>query len=140
MYLPACLPCNRGNQPEGAPGYWEYAALPDRVHTCGIVTPGAPHAALNDPAHVRESADLMYGGASGPWTPAFVDVARDDHYAPRLPDGLANLSASPFVAPAPVPAPAQTGKVRVNSPTSTPAAPPVFDPGWSPHQVFRLKP
>ena len=136
MYLHACVPSHLVNQPDAAPGYWEFAALHDLVHTFGIVSPGAPHAAPNDPAHVRESYDLMYGGASGPWSPVYVDVENDDYYAPSLPDGLANLSASPFVAPAPQPSPTQSGKVRVGPPTPAP----VFGPGWAPHQAFTPKP
>jgi hypothetical protein len=97
VYLRACAPGSLAAQPNAAPGYWEFAALHDLIHTLGVVSPGAPHHTSGSPAHVPEPNDLMYGGGTAPWEPTTLDVNNDDYFAPSLDNGLANLAENPFV-------------------------------------------
>ena len=95
MYLGACDGGPLAAQPDAAPGYWEFAALHDLIHTLGVVSSDAPH--QGSPAHVPEPNDLMYGGGTAPWEPTTVDVGNDDYFASNLNGGLANLAENPFV-------------------------------------------
>jgi hypothetical protein len=97
VYLRACDPGSLAAQPDAAPGYWEFAALHDLIHTLGVVSPGAPHHTSGNPAHVPEPNDLMYAGGTAPWEPTTVDVNGDDYFAPSLGTGVANLAENPFV-------------------------------------------
>ena len=127
LFLRAC-PAELVNEPNASPGYWEFAALHDLIHTFGIVSQEAPHFVASSPGHVPEPQDLLYGGGSDPWSPTVVDVNNDDYFAPSLPGGLANLAGSPFVTPVLKPAPPRAAGV---------AAPhPVFPSSWLTHQPF----
>ena len=103
MYLGACEAGPLAAQPDAAPGYWEFAALHDLIHTLGVVSAEAPHHTTGSPAHVPEPNDLMYGGGTAPWEPTTVDIDNDDYFASSLTGGLANLSESPFVERAAAP-------------------------------------
>ena len=131
LFLRACAP-ELVNQPDASPGYWEFAALHDLIHTFGIVSQDAPHFVPSSPAHVPEPQDLMYGGGSDLWSPTVVDVNNDDYFALSLPDGLANLAGSPFVMPVLMPAPPRAAAVA--------APPPVFPASWLTHQPFPEEP
>lgn len=96
VYLRACDAGSLAAGPD-APGYWEFAALHDLIHTLGVVSSGAPHHTTASPAHVPEPNDLMYGAGTAPWMPTTVDVGQDDYFAPKLSDGLANLAENPWV-------------------------------------------
>ncbi len=98
IYLRAC-PGELARRPNDSPGYWEFAALHDLLHTLGIVSSAAPHHTVNSWGHVPEPEDLMYGGGTSPWEPTTVDVNGDDYFAPYLPDGLSNLATSAFMEP-----------------------------------------
>ncbi|MEX2177854.1 MAG: hypothetical protein WD801_04030 [Gemmatimonadaceae bacterium] len=90
------------SSPTQFPRYWEFAALHDLHHTFGIVSPNAPHHTVDYPAHVPEENDLLYSGP-GPWiinATTVIDVDGDDYFGANVPAGVANLSLSPFVAPA----------------------------------------
>ena len=102
MYLRACDAGPLAARPD-APGYWEFAALHDLVHTLGVVSTDAPHHTMGNPAHVPEPNDLMYGGGLAPWEPTTVDIGNDDYFASSLNGGLANLAESPFVERAAAP-------------------------------------
>jgi hypothetical protein len=97
LYLRACEGGSLAAQPAASPGYWEFAALHDLIHTLGVVSSEAPHHTSGTPAHVPEPNDLMYGGGAAPWEPTTVDVNNDDYFAPSLNGGLANLAENPFV-------------------------------------------
>ena len=97
VYLRACDGGLLARQSGAAPGYWEFAALHDLVHTLGVVSPEAPHHTSGSPAHVPEPNDLMYGGGTAPWEPTTLDVNNDDYFAPSLGTGVANLAENPFV-------------------------------------------
>ena len=103
MYLRACDAGPLAAAPDDAPGYWEFAALHDLIHTLGVVSTEAPHHTSGSPAHVPEPNDLMYGGGTAPWEPTTVDVDNDDYFASRLDGGLANLAENPFVERAAAP-------------------------------------
>lgn len=96
VYLRAC---DGGSlaRPGDSPGYWEFAALHDLIHTLGVVSPEAPHHTSNSPGHVPEPNDLMYGGGTAPWEPTTIDVNNDDYFAPSLTNGVPNLAENPFV-------------------------------------------
>ena len=84
---------------DGFPGYWEFAALHDLLHTFGVVSPAAPHHTEAYPGHVPEPNDLMYSGP-GPWVldaTTTVDVGGDDYFGPSVPVGVTRLDASLFV-------------------------------------------
>ena len=97
VYLRACDGGSLARQPGASPGYWEFAALHDLIHTLGVVSPAAPHHTSGSPAHVPEPNDLMYGGGIAPWEPTTIDVNNDDYFAPSLTSGVANLAENPFV-------------------------------------------
>ena len=97
LYLRACDAGSLARQAGASPGYWEFAALHDLIHTLGVVSPGAPHHTSGTPAHVPEPNDLMYGGGMAPWEPTTIDVNNDDYFAPSLTGGVANLAENPFV-------------------------------------------
>lgn len=97
MYLRACDAGPLAAAPDDAPGYWEFAALHDLIHTLGVVSTDAPHHTSGSPAHVPEPNDLMYGGGTAPWEPTTVDIDNDDYFASSLTSGLANLAENPFV-------------------------------------------
>jgi len=97
-YLRNC-PGELARQRNDSPGYWEFAALHDLLHTLGIVSSTAPHHTANSWAHVPEPEDLMYGGGTSPWEPTTVDVNGDDYFASNLPDGLSNLATNVFMEP-----------------------------------------
>ena len=98
IYLGAC-PGELASGPNDSPGYWEFAALHDLLHTLGIVSSAAPHHTANSWGHVPEPEDLMYGGGTSPWEPTTVDVNGDDYFSPNLPDSLSNLATNVFVEP-----------------------------------------
>jgi len=98
IYLRNC-PAELASRPNDSPGYWEFAALHDLLHTLGIVSSAAPHHTANSWGHVPEPEDLMYGGGTSPWEPTTVDVNGDDYFAPNLPDGLSNLATNVFMEP-----------------------------------------
>ena len=97
VYLRACDGGSLAREPGASPGYWEFAALHDLIHTLGVVSSAAPHHTVGSPAHVPEPNDLMYGGGTAPWEPTTIDVDNDDYFAPSLTSGLANLAENPFV-------------------------------------------
>ncbi len=112
MYLrgtPGGGPVERGcggaplaSSPTAFPGYWEFAALHDVVHTMGIVSRQSPHHTAGYPGHVPEPADLMYSGPEG-WelgASTTIDVGGDDYAGPGLPSTLPNLLDSPYLGPA----------------------------------------
>ncbi len=103
LYLRACEGGHLAPQPDAPPGYWEFAALHDLLHTLGVVSAAAAHHTTDRPAHVPESEDLMYCGGEQPWGPTIVDVNNDDYFGSNLPDGLANLATNGFFVPVPVP-------------------------------------
>jgi hypothetical protein len=103
MYLRACDAGPLAARPDAAPGYWEFAALHDLIHTLGVVSTEAPHHTSGSPAHVPEPNDLMYGGGTAPWEPTTVDIDNDDYFASSLNGGLANLAENPFVERAAAP-------------------------------------
>lgn len=87
------------DSPGGFPGYWEFAALHDLLHTLGIVSEWAPNHTPASPAHVPERRDLMYGGSDG-WildATTTVDVGGDDYFGPAVPVAAVALTGSPFV-------------------------------------------
>ena len=126
VYLRACGGPSLAQQPDDPPGYWEFAALHDLIHTLGVVSLEAPHYTSDNPAHVPEPNDLMYGGGSGPWEPTTVDVNNDDYFAPNLANGLANLAVNPFVER--VAAPPAVAAI------TSPAGRPRFSTTLPPHQ------
>lgn len=103
VYLRACDAGLLAREPGDAPGYWEFAALHDLLHTLGVVSAAAPHYTADRPAHVPEPADLMYCGGAEPWRPSIVDINNDDYFGPNLPAGLPNLASSAFVVRSKVP-------------------------------------
>lgn len=104
MYLRACDAGPLAAGPDAAPGYWEFAALHDLIHTLGVVSPEAPHHTSGSPAHVPEPNDLMYGGGTAPWEPTTIDIGNDDYFASSLSGGLANLAQNPFLERSAAPA------------------------------------
>jgi hypothetical protein len=81
----------------GVPGYLEFAAIHEIVHTLGFVPSCAPHYFQ---AHVSDSnTDLMYAG-SLPWQPAVLDFNHDDYYLANI-TGCLDLSNSDFLDPVP---------------------------------------
>src|SRR2546423_2644487 len=98
LYLQACKAPPLVRRPGAAPGYWEFAALHDLVHTLGVVSTAAPNYTTSNPAHVPEPQDLMYGGHSG-WALAnlVVDVNHDDYFGAAVPDSLAKLENNPYL-------------------------------------------
>lgn len=90
------------SSPTAPPGYWEFAALHDLLHTFGIVSRSAPHHQDAYPAHVPENDDLMFTGAWMIGPTMIIDVGNDDYFGPDLSASLASLDASPYVAPPPV--------------------------------------
>ena len=99
VYLRACQAAPLVRTPGGFPGYWEFAALHDLIHTLGIVATAAPNHTAASPGHVPEPQDLMYAGPT-PWQigpSTVVDVGNDDYFGPALPVTLPNLATSPFL-------------------------------------------
>ena len=92
------------SSPTSPPGYWEFAALHDLLHTFGIVSRSAPHHQDAYPAHVPENDDLMFTG-TGPWMigPTMtIDIGNDDYFGDDVSASLASLDTSPYVDPPPV--------------------------------------
>jgi hypothetical protein len=105
MYLrgtPAGASCGNVafvNSATDFPGYWEFAALHDLVHTTGIVSADAPNHTHAYPAHVPERNDLMYSGPQS-WiinNTTVIDVNGDDYFGPNVPAGLPDLADSPYL-------------------------------------------
>ncbi len=99
MYLGACQAGGLVRTSGAFPGYWEFAALHDLIHTLGIVATAAPNHTAAYPGHVPEPQDLMYSGPT-PWQIGYstvVDVNHDDYFGPTLPVTLPNLATSPFL-------------------------------------------
>ncbi len=104
MYLkgtpPGAPPC--ASNPLGAsptqPGYLDFSALHESLHTLGFVGACAPH-------HTRaghtsdDPRDLMYAGDQ-PWRPQLLDVGRDDYFGHGRAD-CPDLARSAFVDPLP---------------------------------------
>lgn len=101
--IPSCA-----ENPIGAsleePGYFDFAALHELLHGLGMAPVCAPHAVLD--GHVSDSpTDLMYAGGS-PWTPAVLDLGRDDYFDhgdPMCPDLARSVFLEPLPADAEVP-------------------------------------
>jgi hypothetical protein len=110
------------------PGYWEYTALHEIIHTLGIVDPDAPRHDAENPWHVRDAEDLMHGGG-GVWLPAFVDRHQDSYHGADVPPAIRNLSKDPILIP--VPLEARPGSGAFVSPP-TPLSP-------FPHEVLRWR-
>lgn len=92
------------SSPTSPPGYWEFAALHDLLHTFGIVSRSAPHHQDEYPAHVPEQNDLMFTG-TGSWMigpTMIIDVGNDDYFGDDVSASLASLDTSPYVDPPPV--------------------------------------
>lgn len=92
------------SSPTSPPGYWEFAALHDLLHTFGIVSRSAPHHQDEYPAHVPENNDLMFTG-TGSWMigpSMIIDVGNDDYFGDDVGASLASLDATPYVAAPPV--------------------------------------
>lgn len=105
MYLhgaPGGNPCpiNFANSAAEFPGYWEFAALHDLLHTFGIVSSRAPHHTPLYPGHVPETNDLMYTGTAN-WmldATTTIDVGDDDYFGPAVPAGVETIEVSPYVS------------------------------------------
>ncbi len=105
MYLrgaPGGNPCpvEFATSPSQFPGYWEFAALHDLLHTFGVVSSRAPHHTPLYPGHVPEPNDLMYTGTAN-WVldaTTAIDVGRDDYVGPSLPAGVESIQVSPYVS------------------------------------------
>jgi hypothetical protein len=101
MYLrgelpPGSPPCasNPFAGPAQPPGYMEYAMLHEVLHTIGLVPQCAPHHTRS--GHVSDDpTDLMYAGDE-PWTPAALDVGRDDYFEAGV-SGCLDLATSPYL-------------------------------------------
>jgi len=97
---PNARPCadNPLGASESQPGYLDFSALHEALHTLGYVGSCAPH--HTQAGHVSDDPrDLMYAGAAA-WTPELLDVGRDDYFAhgrPNCPD----LARSAFLEPLP---------------------------------------
>lgn len=97
---PKIPPC--ASNPVGAsleaPGYVDFSALHEVLHGLGMAPLCAPHSALQ--GHVSDGAsDLMYAGAA-PWTPAALDLGRDDYFDHGA-LGCPDLARSVFLEPLP---------------------------------------
>ena len=80
-----------------SPGYLEFSAIHEIMHTLGIVPSCAPHTTTG---HVSDSnTDLMYSG-SLPWMPSVLDFNHDDYFLANIP-GCLDLSRSDFLDPLP---------------------------------------
>jgi hypothetical protein len=76
------------------PGYREYSAIHEIIHTLGFVPSCAPHNTAV--SHVSDSPqDLMYAGPQA-WTPDTLDVGRDDYFSAHIP-GCPDLADSGFL-------------------------------------------
>jgi hypothetical protein len=135
MYLkgsPGGVSCERGfvSSADDFPGYWEFAALHDLIHTLGVVSSEAPHHTADRPGHVPEPRDLMYGGAA-PWELGVrteVDLGGDDYHGAAVPDGVARLLGNPFLVSAPGLAPRGWRAESIPRRLSPEAAVPVLPP------------
>jgi len=80
------------------PGYLEFSALHEIVHTLGFVPSCAPH--VTEVTHVSDDPnDLMYAGPL-PWTPSVLDANHDDYYMANIP-GCRDLINSALLDPLP---------------------------------------
>ena len=82
------------------PGYWEFVALHELLHTFGIVSRDAPNHTDYAWGHVPEPNDLMYAGGGAPWaigSTMTIDVGSDDYFGANVSASLPALERTPYV-------------------------------------------
>ena len=88
------------------PGRADFGAFHEALHSIGMVNECAEHFNPNAPGHVNDDkTDVMYTG-SEPWSPAELDVGRDDYFEhdiPNCPDLADSVFLDPLPADAQVP-------------------------------------
>lgn len=78
-----------------APGFWEFVAVHEVLHTLGFVPECAPNEDLS--GHIAGPAnDLMYEGEEETDLPRTLDGGRDDYYESGI-DGCLDLTDSPYL-------------------------------------------
>jgi len=82
------------------PGYLEFGAIHEIVHTLGFAPSCAPN--VTAVSHVSDSnTDLMYAGPMA-WAPSVLDFNHDDYFGADIP-GCIDLARSTFLDPLPTP-------------------------------------